>query len=56
MIEYSQTTILVEGTTDTMGSQAYNQNLSERRAKNVKHMLIARGVQPHRITILGYGN
>lgn len=55
MIQYPQTTILVEGHTDSVGSQEYNQNLSERRAKSVKRLFVERGVPPHRITISGYG-
>jgi len=55
LIEYPQTTILVEDHTDSKGSQEYNQNLSERRAKSVKRLFVERGVAPHRITILGHG-
>jgi outer membrane protein OmpA-like peptidoglycan-associated protein len=55
MIKYPQTLILVEGHTDSLGSEAYNQQLSERRATNVKNLLVQRGVQVDRINILGYG-
>ena len=47
--------ILVEGHTDSTGSETYNQQLSERRANSVKNLLVARGVQAQRITITGYG-
>ena len=55
MIKYPQTSILVEGHTDSTGSESYNQQLSERRANSVKNLLIQRGVQAYRINILGYG-
>lgn len=55
MIKYPQTTILVEGHTDGTGSDTYNLQLSERRAKSVKFLLVQRGVQIQRIKIIGYG-
>ena len=55
MIAYSQTTILVEGHTDSTGPAQYNQNLSERRAGSVKNLLVQRGVADYRITTLGHG-
>jgi outer membrane protein OmpA-like peptidoglycan-associated protein len=55
MINYPQTAILVEGHTDSTGSETYNQKLSERRANSVKSLLVQRGVPADRIDILGYG-
>jgi outer membrane protein OmpA-like peptidoglycan-associated protein len=55
MVKYPQTSILVEGHTDSTGSETYNQQLSERRANSVKNLLVARGVQAQRITIIGNG-
>jgi outer membrane protein OmpA-like peptidoglycan-associated protein len=55
MIKYPQTDILVEGHSDSTGSDAYSQQLSERRAASVKNSLVRRGVAPHRINILGHG-
>ena len=55
MIKYPQTSILVEGHTDSTGSDNYNQQLSERRANSVKNILAQRGVQDYRINIFGYG-
>lgn len=55
MIKYPQTSILVEGHTDGTGSEIYNQQLSERRANSVKDLLVQRGVEAHRVNILGYG-
>lgn len=53
--KYPQTTIRVEGHTDTQGAEAYNQQLSERRAEAVKNALIQRNVNPARIQAIGYG-
>ena len=55
MIKYPETSILVEGHTDSTGSETYNQQLSERRATNVKNLLVQRGVQDFRVNIIGYG-
>ena len=52
---YPQTTITVAGHTDSTGSEAYNQTLSQNRANSVKNALIQRGVAAQRITALGYG-
>ena len=52
---YPQTTIRVEGHTDSTGPEDYNQRLSEKRAEAVKSALIQRGVDPRRIQAVGYG-
>jgi outer membrane protein OmpA-like peptidoglycan-associated protein len=52
---YPQTLIDVYGHTDSTGTEAYNQALSERRAQSVADYLAARGVQPVRIATRGYG-
>jgi len=51
------TDIIVEisGHTDNVGSNAYNQKLSERRANAVKAWLVAKGIPSERITAVGYG-
>lgn len=55
MVKYPQTSILVEGHTDSTGSETYNQQLSERRAGTVKNLLVQRGVPEYRINTMGYG-
>ncbi len=47
--------VSVEGHTDSIGSDAYNQRLSERRAESVAVALEHAGVSPDRITTKGYG-
>jgi len=46
---------VIEGHTDSNGSDAHNQGLSERRAQAVHDYLIARGVASSRITAQGFG-
>jgi len=55
MIRYPESDILVKGHTDSTGSEKYNQELSERRAKSVQNFLIAKGVDPKRIAAIGFG-
>ncbi|MBQ4032703.1 MAG: OmpA family protein, partial [Paludibacteraceae bacterium] len=47
--------IEIQGHTDNRGSKAYNQGLSERRAKSVVDYLIQHGIAPERLTSKGYG-
>jgi outer membrane protein OmpA-like peptidoglycan-associated protein len=53
--KYPETTITVEGYTDMKGTEAYNQQLSERRANTVKDALVQMGVSANRIVAVGYG-
>lgn len=55
MKDYPERTVLIEGYTDSTGSKAYNQQLSEARARSVKQALVARGISASRIMIKGYG-
>jgi OOP family OmpA-OmpF porin len=48
-------TVLVEGHTDSIGSEAYNLALSDRRAKAVFDYLTSRGVDPARLKSVGKG-
>ena len=53
--EFEKTAVVVQGHTDSTGSEEHNLDLSERRAKAVRNHLVDRGVAPARITALGYG-
>lgn len=53
--EYPDTNIEIRGHTDSDGTEEYNQKLSEQRAVAVSDVLIAKGVDPARITVIGYG-
>jgi outer membrane protein OmpA-like peptidoglycan-associated protein len=52
---YPDTTIRVEGHTDSIGSASYNERLSERRADSVASYLENLGVNGSRIDSIGYG-
>lgn len=45
----------VYGHSDRLGSQRYNQRLSEKRAEVVRAYLVAKGVDADKIEVLGYG-
>jgi len=47
--------IEVGGHTDNVGSDSYNQQLSEKRASSVAQYLIGKGIDVGRITWKGYG-
>ena len=56
MVEYPTTEVVVEGYTDSSGSSAYNQNLSERRATAVADVLVnSFSVTANRVSAVGYG-
>ena len=48
-------TFVIEGHTDKRGSETYNLNLSERRAKAIRDLLISKGVSPERLRSQGKG-
>jgi outer membrane protein OmpA-like peptidoglycan-associated protein len=52
---HSDLVLEVEGHTDSVGSDSYNQGLSERRAESVKQYLISQGVKSESITSRGFG-
>ncbi len=45
----------VEGHTDSVGAEAYNQTLSEKRARSVVRYLTSKGVSSSRMTSAGFG-
>ncbi len=52
---YNQIDIVVEGHTDDIGGDEYNKKLSELRAREVAKILIEYGIDPKRISYVGYG-
>lgn len=53
--QYPQRNVLIEGFTDSTGSEALNQKLSEQRSEAVRAALTNMGVNPGRIFTRGYG-
>lgn len=53
--EYPKSNILVEGHTDSDGSEGYNMNLSQRRAQAVTDYLVYQGISSRRFTTKWYG-
>jgi outer membrane protein OmpA-like peptidoglycan-associated protein len=53
--KYADTNVVIEGHTDSSGSDAINQPLSQRRAQAVANSLTSSGVDNSRITATGYG-
>jgi outer membrane protein OmpA-like peptidoglycan-associated protein len=53
--KYSTRNVLIEGHTDSVGSDDFNLALSQQRANSVKSRLVADAVDPARITTVGYG-
>ena len=53
--EYPNANFTIEGHTDSIGSVETNQKLSESRAQAVLKFLINGGINPSRLTAVGYG-
>jgi outer membrane protein OmpA-like peptidoglycan-associated protein len=53
--QYPNTTINVQGYTDSTGSNSYNERLSERRASSVANYIESLGVRGSRVQTIGYG-
>ena len=51
----SYTLVRIQGHADDTGDEAYNQDLSERRARAVRALLVAHGVDPERLVAEGFG-
>ena len=53
--ENPDTKVEIQGHTDNIGSEQYNMKLSEERAQTVRDYLVAKGIDPSRLTVKGYG-
>lgn len=53
--KYEDTEVLIEGHTDSSGSESFNQTLSEKRANSVSGYLMTLGVSGQRLSTIGYG-
>jgi len=55
LMAYPGLNVKVEGHTDNIGSEEYNQKLSEQRAETVRGFMVSQGVSPDIITARGFG-
>jgi OmpA-OmpF porin, OOP family len=56
LFELNIKSLIIEGHTDSMGKDEYNQNLSERRAKAIKNILLDNlDIRDNQITAIGFG-
>jgi len=53
--ENSDREVLIEGHTDSVGSESYNLDLSQRRAQSVRDFLASNGVAASRMAVRGFG-
>jgi Outer membrane protein and related peptidoglycan-associated (lipo)proteins len=53
--ENPKVVVSIQGNTSAIGTEKYNQKLSERRAKAVEEFLIKGGIAPDRLSKIGYG-
>lgn len=53
--QYPETVVRVEGHTDSVGGEAFNMDLSRRRAEAVKSLLMQRGVDGFRMEVAAFG-
>jgi outer membrane protein OmpA-like peptidoglycan-associated protein len=53
--KYPGRTVMIEGHTDSVGAEGYNQDLSQRRADSVRMYLAGQGVAAERLTAMGKG-
>ena len=53
--EYPKANFIIEGHTDSTGSEGFNQKLSEKRANAVHDYLVANGISDDRLSTVGYG-
>jgi outer membrane protein OmpA-like peptidoglycan-associated protein len=55
LVEHPTRRVQIDGFTDSVGTDSYNEELSQRRANAVREALIARGIEASRIGTEGYG-
>jgi outer membrane protein OmpA-like peptidoglycan-associated protein len=55
LTEHPDRRVEIDGYTDSIGTDSFNMDLSQRRADAVKSVLVSRGIESSRITSHGYG-
>ena len=52
---YGMLSVIIAGHTDALGSESYNYELSEKRARSVSEYLVRKGISSSRLSTMGYG-
>jgi len=55
LTEHPERLVQIDGFTDSVGTDSFNQDLSQRRADAVRYQLVSRGISSTRIGVQGYG-
>jgi outer membrane protein OmpA-like peptidoglycan-associated protein len=55
LTQYPDRTVVIEGHTDSVGSDDYNLSLSQRRANSVQQFLLTQGIAANRLSAIGKG-
>jgi OmpA-OmpF porin, OOP family len=55
LLKYPEMNLSIEGHTDDVGDDAFNQSLSEKRARACMDYLIQKGISKDRLLVTGYG-
>lgn len=55
LTDHPERLVQIDGFTDSVGADSYNQDLSQHRADAVRYQLVSRGIAPTRIATQGYG-
>ncbi len=55
LTDHPERLVQIDGFTDSIGTDSYNQDLSQRRADAVRYQLVSRGIVSTRIATQGYG-
>jgi outer membrane protein OmpA-like peptidoglycan-associated protein len=55
LADHPERLVQIDGFTDSVGTDSFNQDLSQHRADAVRYQLVSRGISPTRITTQGYG-
>jgi outer membrane protein OmpA-like peptidoglycan-associated protein len=55
LTDHPERLVQIDGFTDSVGTDSFNQDLSQHRADAVRYQLVSRGISPTRIATQGYG-
>jgi len=55
LTDHPERLVQIDGFTDSIGTDSFNEDLSQRRADAVRYQLVSRGIVSTRIATQGYG-